>query len=686
MAVDRSDILHRLEHTIGQWNDEVTSAHESLTAQIAEAKNQLSVLLSLLDGGREGGHSANGGSGLLAEIDRLRSELAEKERQTTQLSQTIMSLKRGAAEHSGPLESKIDALVEQGAANRESIETIQRVLSETNGRAPETDSAAVDEGASETVLDELRALRQKIDELTASPPAHPPQHNDIAELRADIQALRETLNGSQPAAPDSDAGELLKRADLITGKLDSLQNEIQELRSDFRVDDSVDDAAESHLSQLRDVISALQAPGEENLDLDPSEFDVEAEHESHATDPGAHSGEHASKTNGGADAAKMKELEETIAQLRAELELARAQRAPDFSETETARRFDGGSFDQASDPNLDRRLKELGKIIENLEDREVRTREAWDRAAREKIEIQARLQEESERSRQENEKLRSTIDELEQALADGRGNGHRALTDEERNALAEAQAELDALHRELTEKNADAETARIEIERLYELLDEQGGESTEHLKEELRAAERNLELAEIEIRDLHAKVDTLLKANATIRVAPDAASDLEQNRIELAGRDPANRRRVMGEILVHAGILTPRQLDRALTEQRANPQRRLGTILVDMGFTTEEIIARTLASQLRMPFMRLCDARLDGQAVSKLDGKAAIRHLCIPLGVIEGKLVVAMANPLDTAALEELESKTGMPLEPVVSTMAEITAAIVLHYGVSDTL
>lgn len=151
--------------------------------------------------------------------------------------------------------------------------------------------------------------------------------------------------------------------------------------------------------------------------------------------------------------------------------------------------------------------------------------------------------------------------------------------------------------------------------------------------------------------------------------------------LDLTGFDTDGRRRRMGDILVDAGVISREQLEEALQQQQDQPQRRLGAILVEMGLTEGDIIAQVLACQLRLPFTRLEQQIPDEAAVRLVSGRLASHHRCIPVRVDEDTVVVAMANPMDLIAIEDMELSTGRRVDPVVASDADIAKAIEWFYG-----
>ena len=181
-----------------------------------------------------------------------------------------------------------------------------------------------------------------------------------------------------------------------------------------------------------------------------------------------------------------------------------------------------------------------------------------------------------------------------------------------------------------------------------------------------------------DLRDQEAELNSLRGRLGT----EEDSSEVHHERIELAAYDTNNRKRAMGEILVNAGIVSRKQLERALEEQKGQKQRRLGNILVEKGLIHEEIDAQVLASQLKLKFVRLDEEKIKPEATRLMNGRLATHHMCIPISVDGDGVTVAMANPHDLIALEDIEIATDRTANPVVATLADITTAIVRCYGV----
>ncbi|MCW2621303.1 MAG: Type fimbrial assembly, ATPase PilB, partial [Frankiales bacterium] len=131
----------------------------------------------------------------------------------------------------------------------------------------------------------------------------------------------------------------------------------------------------------------------------------------------------------------------------------------------------------------------------------------------------------------------------------------------------------------------------------------------------------------------------------------------------------------LGEILLEGGLLTRDQLTTAVDEQQ-RLGRSLGRVLVEQGVLTEGQLVASLAQQIGMKFVDLSDYAVDGSAVTRVSDAVCRRHTAIPIGYEDGKLVVAMADPANVFAVDDIRSMTGLEVKPVVATKPDVLAAI----------
>jgi type IV pilus assembly protein PilB len=136
----------------------------------------------------------------------------------------------------------------------------------------------------------------------------------------------------------------------------------------------------------------------------------------------------------------------------------------------------------------------------------------------------------------------------------------------------------------------------------------------------------------------------------------------------------------LAEILLSDGLVSEGQLAAAFEEhQRAG--RSLGRVLVEQGVLTETQLVAALAQQIGLPFVDLTEYPVDAAATARISGAVVRRHNCLPIGYTDdGKLLVAMADPGNVFALDDIRSMTGLDVRPAVATRADVIAAIDRFY------
>jgi type IV pilus assembly protein PilB len=139
----------------------------------------------------------------------------------------------------------------------------------------------------------------------------------------------------------------------------------------------------------------------------------------------------------------------------------------------------------------------------------------------------------------------------------------------------------------------------------------------------------------------------------------------------------------IGQILVNRGLLNPDHLAMALADQQSTGAR-LGMTLVRLGFVDEETLIRTLAGQLKLPVARIRGKRVGPEVLACIGVDLAEKHRCLPLFFKkengERVLFVAMEDPSDLDALEELALESGETVRPVLVGPTELEEALQRHY------
>ncbi|MEW8986869.1 MAG: type II secretion system protein GspE, partial [Bacillus sp. (in: firmicutes)] len=141
-------------------------------------------------------------------------------------------------------------------------------------------------------------------------------------------------------------------------------------------------------------------------------------------------------------------------------------------------------------------------------------------------------------------------------------------------------------------------------------------------------------------------------------------------------------RKRLGDLLVEAGLITEEQLQTALKEK---PQgQRLGDALLQRGYITEQQLIEVLEVQLGIPHISLYGYPFETNLFSLVPKEAAMRNLLIPIKKDGDKLFVAMADPMDFFAIDDLRLATGFQVEAVLATKDDIVRAINKYYDIDE--
>jgi len=135
----------------------------------------------------------------------------------------------------------------------------------------------------------------------------------------------------------------------------------------------------------------------------------------------------------------------------------------------------------------------------------------------------------------------------------------------------------------------------------------------------------------------------------------------------------------LGEILVDRGIINNAQLDEAL-KLHQDQKMLIGEALVHLKFTTEENIVQALTSQYGFPYLPLSNYEISPDVLAAVSLELCRKHCLIPIDRIGKSLTLAMANPLNLTALEEVEVASDSMVQAFVSTTTDIKAAIKRYY------
>ena len=162
--------------------------------------------------------------------------------------------------------------------------------------------------------------------------------------------------------------------------------------------------------------------------------------------------------------------------------------------------------------------------------------------------------------------------------------------------------------------------------------------------------------------------------------------------VGLYGTMPIQKLKI-GDILLKAGVINEEQLNQALKfskEQRekGNP-KRLGDCLRDMGFVTDRQVAEALAGQMNLKLVDLQGFTLSRDMINLIPGSTLRKHSVLPLAYDPNDpqaIFLAMADPLDIVAMDDVVIISNCRVEPCVATQTEIQAILDRYYGSEEAM
>jgi type IV pilus assembly protein PilB len=139
----------------------------------------------------------------------------------------------------------------------------------------------------------------------------------------------------------------------------------------------------------------------------------------------------------------------------------------------------------------------------------------------------------------------------------------------------------------------------------------------------------------------------------------------------------------LGEILVKENLITPDQLKQALDHQKMNGGR-LGSSLIKLGFVQDDDITQVLSRQYGVPSINLKFYEVESAVIKLIPQETAVRYQVVPLSRVGATLTIAMTDPTNVFALDDIKFMTGFNVEPVVASENDVNEAIQKFYGDSS--
>ncbi len=136
----------------------------------------------------------------------------------------------------------------------------------------------------------------------------------------------------------------------------------------------------------------------------------------------------------------------------------------------------------------------------------------------------------------------------------------------------------------------------------------------------------------------------------------------------------------LGDLLVKEKVITPEQLEQALKVQKDSGSR-LGSVLVKLGFLSDEDVTNFLSRQYGVPAINLAYFEIDPSVVKLIPQETAKRYQILPLSRVGASLTIAMVDPTNVFAMDDIKFMTGFNIEPVVASESAIMEGIEKAYG-----
>src|SRR5262245_6609259 len=138
----------------------------------------------------------------------------------------------------------------------------------------------------------------------------------------------------------------------------------------------------------------------------------------------------------------------------------------------------------------------------------------------------------------------------------------------------------------------------------------------------------------------------------------------------------------LAQRLVKRGHLAATELDRLKEAQAAAPTKPVHEILIERGFAKEEHVLEALGEEFGMDVVDLTKVTVEPEILKEMPLKLVHRRSMMPLARQNGTLIVATGDPFDVYSLDELQTLTGLQVQPVLASPREIARLIKTHFGV----
>jgi type IV pilus assembly protein PilB len=139
----------------------------------------------------------------------------------------------------------------------------------------------------------------------------------------------------------------------------------------------------------------------------------------------------------------------------------------------------------------------------------------------------------------------------------------------------------------------------------------------------------------------------------------------------------------LGEILVRENLITSQQLRETLEYQRANGGR-LGSNLVRLGYVSDDVVTAVLSRQYGVPSINLDLFQIEAEVIKLISEEVALKYTVLPISKVGATLTLAMADPTNVFAMDDIKFMTGLNVEPVIASETSIQLAVAKYYSGSS--
>lgn len=141
----------------------------------------------------------------------------------------------------------------------------------------------------------------------------------------------------------------------------------------------------------------------------------------------------------------------------------------------------------------------------------------------------------------------------------------------------------------------------------------------------------------------------------------------------------------LGEILVRENLITSQQLREALEYQRTTGGR-LGSNLIKLGIISDDVITAVLSRQYGVPSINLELFQIEEETIKLISHEVALKYTVLPISKVGATLTLAMADPTNVFAMDDIKFMTGLNVEPVIASESSLQIAITKYYSSSKAI